>query len=411
MPQLSNGVHHHSNSMTEQQQEQKPGGSTRSKLGPPVLEMGDPAADESNANNKGSNLRSSRNSQGGDDDGSDESTRHESPPSRLRVTLDFINQMRYRCGTIVNNENVQFFIVILIAVNAIMMGVGTFDFVTLNPQVDQAFETTDKVFLIIFTIELCMQFVFHGWRLLLDGWLVFDLVVIAMSWSFSQVQIIRAFRIFRALRLITRIEVMKNLVLALFGVMPRMCAIGILLFLVSYIFAVMFTQLFKDLYENEQTSVDYFSRMDATFFTLFQIMTLDSWADIAREVMAVYKWAWLPFIAFVIITGFIVVNLIIAVICDAISALNDDEKAKLEGQFDNNKAQEADDDSQSGQENPDGSPLPEADVQEQLDSLEAQVEELTRVQVQTLYTLEYLARQLQRSRAMEGDGEGPNGGL
>lgn len=298
----------------------------------------------------------------------------------------------------------QFFIVILIAVNAIMMGVGTFDFVTDNPEVDEAFETTDKVFLIIFTIELCMQFVFHGWRLLLDGWLVFDLVVIAMSWSFSQVQIIRAFRIFRALRLITRIEVMKNLVLALFGVMPRMCAIGILLFLVSYIFAVMFTQLFKDLYENDQTSVDYFSRMDATFFTLFQIMTLDSWADIAREVMAVYKWAWLPFIAFVIITGFIVVNLIIAVICDAISALNDDEKAKLEGQFDNTKAQEADDDSQSG-ENPDGSPLPEADVQEQLDSLEAQVEELTRVQVQTLYTLEYLARQLQRSRAMEADGE------
>ena len=193
---------------------------------------------------------------------------------------------------------------------------------------------------------------------------------------------------------------------ALFGVMPRMCAIGILLFLVSYIFAVMFTQLFKDLYENEQTSVDYFSRMDATFFTLFQIMTLDSWADIAREVMAVYKWAWLPFIAFVIITGFIVVNLIIAVICDAISALNDDEKAKLEGQFDTTKAQEADDDSQSGQDNPDGSPLPEADVQEQLDSLEAQVEELTRVQVQTLYTLEYLARQLQRSRAMEGDGDG-----
>ena len=196
---------------------------------------------------------------------------------------------------------------------------------------------------------------------------------------------------------------------ALFGVMPRMCAIGILLFLVSYIFAVMFTQLFKDLYEEGKTSEDYFSRMDATFFTLFQIMTLDSWADIAREVMAVYRWAWLPFIAFVIITGFIVVNLIIAVICDAISALNDDEKAKLEGQFDG-KGQETEEDS-SVQENADGGPTPEADVQEQLDSLEAQVEELTRVQVQTLYTLEYLARQLQRSRAAGGDDQGPNGGL
>jgi hypothetical protein len=196
--------------------------------------------------------------------------------------------------------------------------------------------------------------------------------------------------------------------------MPRMCAIGILLFLVSYIFAVMFTQLFKDLYENGQTEQDYFSRMDATFFTLFQIMTLDSWADIAREVMAVHRWAWLPFISFVIITGFIVVNLIIAVICDAISALNDDEKAKLEG----HKLAETDpDDSNSGgtggenRDESNGSPLPEADVQEQLDSLEAQVEELTRVQVQTLYTLEYLARQLQRARVMENEEGSPNGGL
>lgn len=188
--------------------------------------------------------------------------------------------------------------------------------------------------------------------------------------------------------------------------MPRMCAIGILLFLVSYIFAVMFTQLFKDMYELEQTEQDYFSRMDATFFTLFQIMTLDSWSDIAREVMVVYRWAWLPFISFVIITGFIVVNLIIAVICDAISALNDDEKAKLEGQFDHHRNP---DDSTSNpgeqQDESSGSPLPEADVQEQLDSLEAQVEELTRVQVQTLYTLEFLARQLQRAKVTESDSD------
>ena len=79
------------------------------------------------------------------------------------------------------------------------------------------FELVDKVFLIIFTVELGLQFIYHGWRLLLDGWLVFDLVIILTSWSFASVQIIRAFRIFRALRLITRIEVMKNLVLGEFA--------------------------------------------------------------------------------------------------------------------------------------------------------------------------------------------------
>ena len=197
--------------MPERIQEQKPGSSSGKKFRPPVTETGDTSEDIGDSNNLRKSTNSNSNADTNDND--DDSMRHESPPSKLRQGMDIVNQIRYRCGAIVNNENVQFFIVILIAINAIMMGVGTFDFVTENPQVEQAFETTDKVFLILFTIELCMQFIFHGWRLLLDGWLVFDLIVIAMSWSFQQVQIIRAFRIFRALRLITRIEVMKNLVL------------------------------------------------------------------------------------------------------------------------------------------------------------------------------------------------------
>ena len=199
--------------------------------------------------------------------------------------MEKIQDFRELCGAIVNDEKVQLFIVFLIAVNAVMMGVGTFEFVTENPEIDSAFEVVDQVFLIIFTIELAFQIAYLGFRLFLDGWLVFDFIIIVVSWSFSSVQIIRAFRIFRALRLVTRIEVMKNLVLAVFSVMPRMAAIGLLLLLIFYIFAVMFTQLFKDLYHEGKTSDDYFSRLDATFFTLFQIMTLDSWADIAREVI------------------------------------------------------------------------------------------------------------------------------
>ena len=131
----------------------------------------------------------------------------------FREVLDSINQFRFNCGMLVNNGHVQFFIVILICINAIMMGIGTFDFVKDNPKVDNAFETVDLIFLIIFTIELGLQFIYHGWRLILDGWLVFDLIIIVTSWSFSSVQIIRAFRIFRALRLVTRIKIMKNLIL------------------------------------------------------------------------------------------------------------------------------------------------------------------------------------------------------
>ena len=131
----------------------------------------------------------------------------------FRELMDCYNQIRFNCGMFVNNGHVQFFIVLLISINALMMGIGTFDFVKKDPKVDNIFETIDLVFLIIFTVELGMQFIYHGWRLILDGWLVFDTIIIVTSWSFSSVQIIRAFRIFRALRLVTRIKIMKNLIL------------------------------------------------------------------------------------------------------------------------------------------------------------------------------------------------------
>ena len=130
-----------------------------------------------------------------------------------REILDSINTIRFNVGMLVNNSRVQVFIVILIVINAIMMGIATYDIVKKDPKTDSIFEIVDEIFLIIFTVELCLQFIYLGWRLLFDGWLLFDLVIIVTSWSFSSVQIIRAFRIFRALLLVTRIKIMKNLLL------------------------------------------------------------------------------------------------------------------------------------------------------------------------------------------------------
>ena len=240
--------------------------------------------------------------------------------------IQYLNKCRIICGDIVNHPKVTIFIIILIVVNAIMMGIATFDFVSDNPKVEQAFEKTDLAFLIIFTIELGMQFIYRGYTLFMDGWLVFDLVIVVLSWSFASLQIIRAFRIFRALRIITRIETMRNLVAALFDIMPRLGAITALLLLIFYIFAVLFTQLFGEL----ELSGEYFSRLDYSLLTLFVMMTME-WADVARECMAQIWWAWAPFVAFIMITGFIVFNLIIAVVCDAVAVI--ENKEDLEPDF------------------------------------------------------------------------------
>lgn len=255
-----------------------------------------------------------------------------------------IQYYRNQLGALVNHRYTQFIIILFIAINSLMLGLATCAFVKDDAQVNLIFETTDQIFLIIFTVELVCQFIYLGWFLFCDPWLVFDLLLIVSSWVFQDLTVIRSFRIFRTLRLITRIKVMRNLVLALFSVVPRMMAIFFLLTLVSYIFAVMMTQLFKDLYPTDTNStevnadgtlsyINYFGRLDASIFTLFQLMTLDAWAEVAEDVMTEYSWAWIPIIVYIIIAGFVVVNLVIAVICDAVSALKEDDKARLHGSY------------------------------------------------------------------------------
>lgn len=112
---------------------------------------------------------------------------------------------------------------------------------------------------------------------------------------------------------------MRNLVTALLDATKRIFAVGMLLLLIFYMFGVIFTLLFKDLQEDGYTADDYFSRLDITFFTLFQFLTLDSWSYVTKQVMVAYPWAWAPICTFIALTSFLVINLVIAVICDSVA--------------------------------------------------------------------------------------------
>ena len=234
-------------------------------------------------------------------------------------------KMRLACGKVVNNEYIQVGIIILIIINSIMMGIATFDFVTEDEMVDLRFDQVDKAFLAIFTVEVGMQLIYLGVALFGDGWLVFDFFIVIFSWSFESLQVVRAFRIFRAFRLITRVKPLRDLVLAIGAVLPRMYAIGALLVLIFYIYAVLFTELFRDV----PMDSNYFRTLDASLFTCMEMMTLE-WAVIAREVMHYHTWAWAPFLTFIAMTGFIVFNLIVAVVCDAV-AVTEKTVRQLEG--------------------------------------------------------------------------------
>jgi voltage-gated sodium channel len=237
--------------------------------------------------------------------------------------------------TIVENKRFQTFIHFLIVVNCIMMGIATTDLITQNPELESIFDAIDFTFLIIFTIELVFGFGAFGWGLFKSGWLTFDFFVVTLSWFFPALQVIRGFR---ALRLLTRIPYTRKIMQALHSVLPVMGSIVVLLSVIFYVAAVIFTELFGEMYDEGTLSVDYFGNLGKSLFTLFQVMTGSGWPDIAREVREKYTWAWFPFVLFLVVTMFIVVELTIAALCQSISRMEltgvDSDSAERDGDDD-----------------------------------------------------------------------------
>ena len=86
--------------------------------------------------------------------------------------------------------------------------------------------------------------------------------------------------------------------------------------------------IYYNLYEDGVTEVDYFGRLDLTFLTLFQVMTMDSWTGMVRQVMEVNPWAWIGFCMWVVVSAFFFVNMIVAVICEALFEISGNRDRK-----------------------------------------------------------------------------------
>lgn len=224
-------------------------------------------------------------------------------------------------------------ILVLIVVNAIILGLETY------PSVTARFGTfllwLDQIILAIFVIEILARMTAQRTAFFRDPWNVFDFVVIAIALvpATGPLQVLRALRILRVLRLITAVPSLKRVVGGLIGALPGMSSVVALLLLIFYIFAVMATKLFGEDFPN------YFGNLTASIFTLFQIMTLEAWADgIVRPIMEKHPYAWSFFIPYIVVTSFAVLNLFIGIV---VSAMQSEAEAEQAGQREKDKADEA----------------------------------------------------------------------
>lgn len=215
------------------------------------------------------------------------------------------------------------FIIGVIVLNAITLGLETSK--SLMASYGAVLETLDHIMLAIFVAELLARMVVYRGAFWRDPWSWFDVTVvgIALLPATGELSVLRALRILRALRLISTVPSIRRVVSSLLLAIPSMGSIILLLLIINYVFAVMATKMFGADFQ------EHFGTIGASFFTFFQIMTLEGWSgEVVRPVMEKFPWAWVLFVPYIVLATFMVLNLFIGIVVDA---MQQQQMAELKG--------------------------------------------------------------------------------
>ncbi len=227
---------------------------------------------------------------------------------------------RMRLAEWLERPSVRNGIVGVIVFNAIVLGLETS--ATAMDRFGTLIVALDRVCLSIFVVEIALKLVAHGLRFFRSGWNVFDFLIVAAALvpGAQTLSVLRALRILRVLRVISALPRLRRVVEGFITALPGMGSVFLLMAIVFYIGAVMATKLFG------QSFPEWFGTIGRSAYSLFQIMTLESWSmGIVRPVMAVYPYAWAFFVPFIMVTTFAVVNLIVGLIVNSMQEANSEE--------------------------------------------------------------------------------------
>ena len=216
----------------------------------------------------------------------------------------------------------------VIAVAAVIAGLGTF--VGSDSYLHDVLWLVDWLFIVFFLAELSIRVVSHNWKwrkLVGDGWLLFDIVIIVGS-LVAQSQLIdggasfyvlRIARVFRALRLLSISSKLRIVIESFLRSLKSSFCVVFLLALSVYGYAVLGVELFG--------SSRHFSHLGTAMISMIQILTLDDWGNIYADVIGPQHFsnmiAVIFFLSFIIFGTMIILNLFVAIVTDQMRMLSD----------------------------------------------------------------------------------------
>lgn len=232
------------------------------------------------------------------------------------MTKDSRTQLQH----VIEHPYIQKAIITLILINAVILGLETSS--TVMDRTGSLLLLIDHFILAIFVIEIAIRMYVYRMDFWRDPWSLFDFTVVAIALipASGPFAVLRALRVLRVLRLLTMVPSMRRVVGALLAAIPGLGSIGLMLMVFYYVFAVIATNLFGEAFP------EWFGTIGHSFYTLFQIMTLESWSmGIVRPLMETFPYAWAFFIPFILIATFTMLNLFIAIIVSAMQSYSEAE--------------------------------------------------------------------------------------
>lgn len=193
----------------------------------------------------------------------------------------------------------------VILVNAVILGWATYGGSALP-----YLAGVERFVIGLFVVEMFLKlYAWRGgfWR---DGWNWFDFAVVVISLipATGPFAVLRILRVLRVLRVVTAVPQMRQIIGALFKAVPGMGTVIGLLLIVVYTSAILAQQMFGE------TVPEFFGNLGTTLYTMFLLMTTENWPDVSDAVLEHHPSAWIFFVIYIVLTAFIILNLVIGVI-------------------------------------------------------------------------------------------------
>ena len=231
-----------------------------------------------------------------------------------------------RCVRIAGSKRFQLTIFGVIVLNAIVLGLDTYD------SVDERWGDTlfllNEIFLGIFIVEILIRISAYGSRpqdYFKDRWNVFDFIVVFAVFIPGVRENATLLRLVRLLRVVRVISVLPDLRVLISGMGKAMKPIGsmaAMTLLLLFVYGMIGVQLFGD------EIPERWGNIGSAMLTLFTVLTLEGWNEILFRAQEVTQFAWVFLVSFVLLASFLVINILIAVIINSVEEAREEERAE-----------------------------------------------------------------------------------